>query len=162
MSDFRPSAEALERELRRMKRRHKRKRGLAGLLVVMLISVAVGATIDRQMSVVRVRGTGMSGTVEPGSVVVSVKHMPVARGDIILLAHNNDLLLRRVIAKGGDEVTVSSDGTVTVNGQAVQAGYAVGSTVPGDQIYPLTVPLGGLFVTAKFLEKVGVMMKRRK
>ncbi len=146
MSDYRPSAAALERELRRMKRKRRRKRGFVGLLITLLISVAIGATLDRQMVMVTVRGTGMAGTLEPGNVVVSVRHMPVARGDIILLAHNSEMLLRRVVAKGGDTVEITSDGQVLVNGQAIDDAFAVGATAAGDQTYPLTVPLGGLFV----------------
>ena len=147
MSEYRPSAEALERELKRMKRKRRHHQSVVGLFFVVLIALAVGVTIERQFRIDVIHGVGMNNTLVTSDVVLSVKTSNISRGDIVVMVtRDGQFLIRRVIGRGGDRVDISPEGVVSVNGTALEERYAIGATLPGAQQYPITVSQGAYFV----------------
>lgn len=102
--------------------------------------------------VVGVNGTSMKPTLNNGDwLTVSAIPGEVEVGDIVVVTQPNSLnepLIKRVIAKGGDTISIDFiEGVVTVNGVAKYEPYIAEKTERmGDFVYPLTVPDGCLFV----------------
>ena len=65
----------------------------------------------------------MSGSLEGGDIVVSVKTSSMETGDIIAFYYNNNILVKRVIATPGEWVDIDEDGTVYVNGVMLNEPY---------------------------------------
>lgn len=146
------TVDALERELRRSRRTERSRRDRRDRLVVLIIALAVAAVATMQfITFVQLRGNGMQPTLEAGSVVGCLREgTPLApkniqKGELVLMNHQGNILIRRVIALGGDEVDVDPDGTLFVNGQR-QDGAAGG----GDLVYPIKVPSNEMFVLGDY------------
>lgn len=58
----------------------------------------------------------------------------------------NERYVKRIIGLPGDVIDITPEGAVYINGELENKSYVVGLTPPRDQIYPLTVPEGHLFV----------------
>lgn len=143
--------DALKREMRRLRRAERRKRLVAGTVIIAMAALCAGAYLaQRKYMLVIVRGNSMNNTLASGSVVLCERNVPPERGTLTLFDYEQALLIKRVIALGGDEVIVSEDG-VTVNGAALAEDYAIpGGERLGDMEYPLTVPEGGMFVMGDY------------
>lgn len=102
--------------------------------------------------VVGVNGSSMNPTLSNGDwLTVSAVSKEINVGDIVVITQPNSLnepLIKRVIAKGGDTISIDFiEGVVTVNGIAQYEPYIAEKTERmGDFVYPLTVPEGCLFV----------------
>ena len=102
--------------------------------------------------VVGVNGSSMNPTLSNGDwLTVSATSSEINVGDIVVITQPNSLnepLIKRVIAKGGDTISIDFiEGVVTVNGVAQYEPYIAEKTERmGDFVYPLTVPEGCLFV----------------
>ena len=134
------------------KGRKRRGHGALKALVCLVLAAAVGFfAAGRLALLVTVRGGSMSPTLENGSIVLCLREdaprMPAPqRGDVVLLSYEGALLVKRVIAVGGDAISLDESGAVTVNGEAIREDYITATDGRSDQVYPLTVPEGELFV----------------
>lgn len=94
----------------------------------------------------------MNPTLKNGDwLAVQSVNTTVERGDIVIITQPNALgkpLVKRVIAKGGDEIDIDFfDHKVTVNGEVLDEPYiAEPTSLMGNMVYPLTVPEGTVFV----------------
>lgn len=99
--------------------------------------------------VTKVDGESMTNTLKDGKIILCSRFSTPDRGDIIVCdADNGKRLIKRVIAKSGDTISVS-DGKVTVNGEVLKEDYIREpmTYVPENSMeYPLTVPEGKYFV----------------
>lgn len=101
---------------------------------------------------VGVNGNSMNPTLKNGDwLAVKSVNTTVERGDIVVITQPNSLgkpLVKRVIAKGGDEINIDFfDHKVTVNGVVLDEPYIAEPTATmGNMVYPLTVPEGKVFV----------------
>lgn len=131
----RVTEEQVRRELLRLDRQAGRKRSRIGAIVALALALAVGALAARfALCLVCVRSDGMSGALLGGDVALCVRSSAPAiaraprRGDIALVRYLDNGMqrqaLRRVVALAGDEVSVESDGRVTLNGEALEEPYA--------------------------------------
>lgn len=117
--------------------------------VFMLIVVAAFAILVAvlYLPILRIYGQSMQGTLDEGSLVVSVKTADFETGDIIAFYYNNNILVKRVIAKSDDWVDMDKDGTVYVNQEKLEEPYLKDKDRgDGDIDYPYQVPDGRLFV----------------
>ena len=102
--------------------------------------------------IIQVDGESMVPTLENGDklVVWGAGYEP-QRGDVVIVdsytAYGKPLV-KRVIAKGGDTVSIDyATGTVAVNGEVLQEDYIAEPTYLGyDVTFPYTVPEGTVFV----------------
>lgn len=101
---------------------------------------------------VGVNGDSMNPTLKNGDwLTVKSINSTVERGDIVVITQPNTIgkpLVKRVIAKGGDEIKIDFfDHKVIVNGVVLDEPYIAEPTeLMGNMIYPLTVPEGKVFV----------------
>lgn len=120
-----PSSEQLAGELKRIKERKRFLKLLyntvASLIVVAAVSVLISMLF---LPVLRVTGTSMAPTLHNDELVVCRRTGSFERGDIIAFYHNNKILLKRVIGLPGDVIDISSEGTVSVNGERLDEPYA--------------------------------------
>ena len=101
--------------------------------------------------IVTVEGSSMAPTLEQGDrLLISGMFYTPTDGDVIVTTDNNTLkkqLVKRVIATAGQTVEIQEDGTVLVDGTAIDESYlAEPNALAGDMTYPVTVGDGEVFV----------------
>ena len=136
------SVAQLQAELRRVKYRRRFTQSVLRILLALALVVALAvAAAYLWLPVMRIHGDSMENTLLPGDVVVAVRGMEAGAGDLITFEVNGKLLVKRVIAKGGDEVSIDADGAVRVNGVELHEPY-VYEAAQGfcDVQMPCTVP----------------------
>ena len=165
-SGWAPSAESAEHEIRRMRRARYRRHRQRVLLVILALSLALGyAAFSLCFELVRVQGAGMSPTLESGSLVLCVKQRTldklvglipedvrrIGRNDLVLLSYSvapdgetykrmrTALLIKRVIAMGGDEIDTAG-GEIIINRDVT-----AGKLYQSDLVYPVVVPTGRMY-----------------
>lgn len=143
-----PSIEQLEGELRRIHHKTEYKKTLRGTVYV-LITVAAMAVLVATMflPVLQVFGTSMEPTLENGELVLALKNGKFRRGEVVAFYYNNKILLKRVIGLAGDQVVVTDDGTVMVNGVILAEPYVTEKGLGEcDLDFPYQVPENRIFV----------------
>ncbi|SCW36916.1 signal peptidase I [Streptococcus equinus] len=117
--------------------------------VFMLIVVAAFAILVAMLYLptLRIYGKSMRGTLESGDVVLAVKSNRFKTGDIVAFYYNNNILVKRVIAKSGDWVNITKDGTVYVNDKKINEPYIENKAYGETNIkFPYQVPENRIFV----------------
>ena len=119
-----------------------------GTLVTALIVLAL--LLAYAFRIVGVDGTSMLPTLKDGDMLLlNTYDSSYSHGDVVVVErYTNKPLIKRVIAVGGDTVSIGDNGVVTVNGKVLKESYIQGMTLCND--FPkntvVTVPKGSLFV----------------
>ncbi len=143
-----PTVEQIEAELNKENSKKEYNRVLRSTIFVLLVVTAAAVIVAVLMfPVLEIKGDAMTTTLRNGDFIVTGKAQEYERGDIIAFYYNNTLLVKRIIAKGGDEVDIGEDGSVTVNGQPISEPYVAEKT-RGDctVTLPYSVPKDEFFV----------------
>ena len=140
--------EELSGELRREKFRRRYRKLLRSTICALVVVAAVSVLIATLLlPVLEIYGTSMKPNLTEGDIVVSVKAPAFERGDVIAFYYNNRVLVKRVIATGGESVYIDRDGNVSVNGTVLDEPYLTEKDAgTSDLSYPYTVPAGTYFV----------------
>ncbi len=144
-----PDLDALRQEMVRTKSKTRYRQALkstTGTLVVVVALAVLVASIF--LPVMRVTGLAMQPNFAPGNVLVAYKTDAYEPGDVCSFYYNNKLVIKRVIAQGGDQVELDEDGRVYVNNLILDEHlyvkeYALGQC---DLEFPFQVPAGQYFV----------------
>ena len=143
-----PDLDAIQDEMRRSKNQskyHQALKSTAGTIVVVAAIAVLVASIF--LPVLRVTGTSMQPNFAPGNVLVAVKTKDYVPGDVCSFYYNNKLIIKRVIATGGDVLEIDEDGRVSVNGLVLDESYVRTYDLGLCDIdFPYTVPAEQLFV----------------
>lgn len=138
-----PAPQDVARALCRMKRRRTGRTLLLAAILVALLAALLLATCFRPMIHT---GRAMLPTLAEGDMYfVNRLDRTPEHGQLVLLnrtAPEGGAMLRRVIGLGGDEVSITPDGTLCLNGEALL-------TIPAgsrDMPETLLIPAGMLFV----------------
>ncbi|MBQ8210352.1 MAG: signal peptidase I [Clostridia bacterium] len=145
--DF-PQIEHIESEISR-ERYKKRYRLSLKSTVFTLITVAAVAILVATlwMPVLQIYGSSMTPTLEDGDIVISTTVSEMKTGDVIAFYYNNKVLVKRVIGVSGQWVDIKEDGTVYVNGEALDEPYVTEKAFGDCDInLPYQVPEGRIFV----------------
>ena len=134
-------------------RRKKKKpaRTVLKVFLILLLTVlvlAIGASVYMVMQYgYVVYGTSMAPSLVEGDLVLAIpKSLPVT-GDLVSFNNGDRVLIKRAIGCPGDEISVSQDGRVTLNGIELNESYALFTEGDaGDVSYPLTIPEHFYFV----------------
>ncbi len=144
----RPTIDQLDAEI--LRRKYKTDLRKTILSIVRLLIVVAAATVLLAvlwMPILRMYGESMSPTLKDTDIVVTVKTGEMEDGEIVAFYYNNKILVKRVIATGGETVDIDDNGIVYVDGSAITEPYLTDTvTKKGNVIYPLTVPEGYAFV----------------
>lgn len=124
----------------RTRTRHKGKsKWLVAILI--LAAAATVLVITLRMPVLRICSTSMVPTLEDGQIVVCWKGSSVRQGNVAAFYQGNKLLIKRVIAGPADQVDIDQDGTVSVNGEALDESYITQKSYGNANIeFPCQVP----------------------
>lgn len=143
-----PSVDTLRDEIAREKYKQRYVRNFRGLLYILVIAAAVGVLLATLwFPVLHIYGDSMSPTLLEGDIVVSVKNGKWKQGELICFWYNNRILVKRVIAGPGDWVDIAEDGTVSVNGTALEEPYLTDKALGNCDIsLPYQVPDNTIFV----------------
>lgn len=143
-----PSTDDIRDELSR-ERYRSRFLGTFWNTVFVLVVVAAAAVLVAVLllPVLQIYGTSMSGTLDAGDVVVSVKTNDLEAGDVVAFYYNNNILVKRVIAHAGQWVDIDDDGDVYVDGRELDEPYVSEKALGETNItLPYQVPDGRIFV----------------
>lgn len=142
-----PTIEQLKKELERERARQRRRRSLARTAVLLAVLAAVVALAVYLFPVLSVRSDAMAPALESGDIALAFRSDACGKGGIAVFEDDGKVLIRRVIAQGGDVVDMDEDGTISVNGERLNESYlperAVGTC---DIVLPYSVPDGTYFV----------------
>ncbi len=143
-----PDLDDIQNEMRRSKNQskyHQALKSTAGTIVVVAAIAVLVASIF--LPVLRVTGTSMQPNFAPGNVLVALKTKDYVPGDVCSFYYNNKLIIKRVIATGGDVLEIDEDGRVSVNGLVLDESYVRTYDLGLCDIdFPYTVPAEQLFV----------------
>lgn len=121
-----PTVEQIEKEIAREKYNRKYKKVLkstmASLIVVAAISVLI-ATLA--LPVLQIKGSSMEPTLNDEEIVILLKTPNLKRGQLCCFSYQNKLLIKRVIGIPGDSISIHEDGTVYLNGSALDEPYVI-------------------------------------
>lgn len=143
-----PPVDALKKELKRERYRRRFRRLLRSTVNALVVVAAVAALVATLvLPVLQIAGTSMEPSLEDGQIVLLVKTDKLKTGDLCAFYYSNKVLIKRVIATPGDFIWIESDGTVFLNGQALEEPYvnekALGEC---DVEFPYQVPENSFFV----------------
>lgn len=110
------------------------------LLIVLVLSIGASVYMVMQYGYV-VYGTSMAPSLVEGDLVLAIPRSVPITGDLVSFNNGDRVLIKRAIGCPGDEISVSEDGRVTLNGVELTESYALFTEGDaGDVEYPLTVP----------------------
>ncbi|MDD7306737.1 MAG: signal peptidase I [Peptoniphilaceae bacterium] len=116
--------EKLQDELARVNKKLKFHQSLRttffGLLVVAAVIILL-ATL--YLPVLRIYGSSMTPALKEGDIVIALKNKNYDRGDIIGLYYGNKLLVKRIVAKPGEEIDFDANGNVYVDNKVLKEDY---------------------------------------
>ena len=122
-------------------------------LVLRIVLIAVVATslllnlFTHVIPVVKYYGNAMSPGLSSGQILLVGKTQDVKRGDIIAFYYNNKVLVRRVVATGGQQVNIDIFGNVTVDGKSLVEPYVSEKSIGQTSVeFPYNVPGESFFV----------------
>ncbi|MCL2654246.1 MAG: signal peptidase I [Coriobacteriia bacterium] len=144
----RPTIEMLDREIVRLDKNESYRRLMLDVLVGLLVAVAAIIIVTNLwLAVLQVDGSSMNPRLQMDDIVLAVRTDQPAKNDVIAFYNNNRIYVKRVIALGGDTVSIGADGTVSVNGRALSEPYVTAHSLgDSDLVYPYQVPSGTVFV----------------
>ena len=119
-----PSSAEVALELEREQYRNRYRRTLKSTLFALITAAAAAVLVAALwLPVLEIFGSSMTPTLMEGQYVVAVKDSSPETGDIIAFYYGNKVLVKRCIAGPGAWVDILEDGTVTVNGEALDEPY---------------------------------------
>ena len=138
----------LEQELKRVKHQSRwfsvLRSTIFSLIVVAAVAVILAMLV---LPVLQITGTSMTETLNDGDIVVSLRGSGYKQGDVIAFYYNNNILIKRVIARTGQWVNIDEDGTVYVDNVKLDEPYITEKALGDcDITLPYQVPDGRIFV----------------
>jgi signal peptidase I len=130
--------EELKRERNKLRFRKILKSTFYALVIVAAVAALVATLI---LPVLQISGTSMEPTLNNGEIVVLIKTSNLKRGDLCGFAYSNKILIKRVIGLPGDTIFIEEDGTIYINGYALDEPYITEKAFGECDIeFPYTVP----------------------
>lgn len=143
-----PAQEIVEARLLKEQRRYNIVRLLAITLCILTTVAAATALIAILfLQILRIDGSSMADTLGESDLVIAHNASGYEKGDIIAFYHEDDILVKRIIATAGDTVDIEADGSVYVNGELLEEPYLSQKALGSCNIeLPCKVPEGENFV----------------
>lgn len=143
-----PNSAEVEQELKREQYKSKYRRTLKSTVFALITASAAAVLVATLwLPVLQIFGSSMSPTLQEGQIVVSVKVEDMKPGDIVAFYYGNKVLIKRYIAGPGSWVEIQEDGTVLVDGVALEEPYLTQKAYGiCDLEFPYQVPDGTYFL----------------
>ena len=145
---LRPTVEEIEKEItRRENKRELRATVLGAIKNIIVIAAAAVLISNLLISVLVVNRGSMNPTLNDGEVIITSRLSGIERQDVVAFYYNNKILVKRVIAKAGDWINITSDGAVYINNEILNEPYLTQQSLGECDIdFPYQVPDGTVFV----------------
>lgn len=143
-----PPLDALQKELKRERYKRRFRRLLRSTINALIVVAAIAALIATLiLPVLQIAGTSMEPSLNDGDIVLLVKTNNLETGDLCAFYYSNKILIKRIIATPGDYIWIESDGTVFLNGAALDEPYiSVKALGECDVEFPYQVTENNYFV----------------
>lgn len=143
-----PTLQQLESELARERDKNLYRQILRSTIYALVTVAAVAVLVATLfLPVLQIYGNSMLPVLNEGDVVVAVKGKDFQTGDIISFHYNNQILVKRVIARAGDWVNIDAEGNVYVNDTLLDEPYITEKALGQcDITLPYQVPDDRIFV----------------
>ena len=143
-----PTEQEIKTEIKRLEYREKYFRTLKSTFLTIISVIAAFFLISTLvLPVFRTYGDAMQPTLNEGQLVVTLRTTKVKSGDLICFYYNNKVLIKRVIAVGGDTVNIDWHGNVSVNDVKLDEPYITEKAFGECNVsLPFKVPLSKVFV----------------
>ena len=134
------------------------RRAILGLVLrVAVLAAVLTLVFTLGFLITQVRGQGMFPAVKDGDLCVVFRTpamcltgQTLSQDDVIAYTHEGQRYFARVVAVAGDEVELTSSGSVMVNGAAVGGDILFPTYPRGDLTYPLTIPDGCVYALGDY------------
>lgn len=146
--DQAPQLDALRQELMRERNKRRFRKLLRSTVNALIVVAAVAALIATMvLPVLQITGTSMEPSLNEGDIVLLAKTDKLKTGDLCAFYYSNKILIKRVIAIPGDYIWIESDGTVYLNGEALDEPYITEKSLGECDIeFPYQVPENSYFL----------------
>lgn len=143
-----PSKAQIVQERSNLEKKKAFRRVLGSTISVLLVVAAMAVLIATLfLPVLQISGTSMEPTLFHGDIVVLLKTRNYEQGNLCSFAYENKYLIKRIIGTPGDSVVIDSEGTVYVNGVALDEPYVTDKALGEcDLEFPYQVPDNHYFV----------------
>ena len=146
--DQAPQLDALRQELMRERNKRRFRKLLRSTVNALIVVAAVAALIATMvLPVLQITGTSMEPSLNEGDIVLLAKTDKLKTGDLCAFYYSNKILIKRVIAIPGDYIWIDCDGTVYLNGEALDEPYITEKSLGECDIeFPYQVPENSYFL----------------
>ena len=143
----RPTSEQLRKELERLEKKGGMPAALRVILFLLVVILIGAVTFFCLLSGYVIYGNSMSPTLEEKDLVLAIPNAKISAGDMVAFRHEERILIKRVVGAPGDQIEVTDDGHVRLNGSDLYEPYALFSNSgANDMSYPLDIPEDSWFV----------------
>lgn len=143
-----PSKDQIIEERTNLMRKKAFRQALSSTISVLLVVAALAVLIATLfLPVLQISGTSMEPTLYNGDIIILVKTRGYDQGDLCSFAYENKYLIKRIIGIPGDSVEIDGEGTVYINGTALEEPYVTDKALGEcDLEFPYQVPDNHYFV----------------
>ena len=143
-----PVPKQVAEERRRLRKRARVTRTIVTALGALTVVAAVAVLLSTFLfTAIQVSGDSMEPTLSDGDVLVLLNARDYSSGQLCCVTWQNKLLIKRVIAVGGDSIDIDREGNVSVNGKKIDEPYVTEKSLGECDIeFPYLVPEGRVFV----------------
>ena len=125
----RPRIKDIKREIRRIDKHNSLIHFISlAVNLIIVLPAAIVLITNIWVSILMIDSSSMNPTLEVGDVVFSLTKQQPKYGDIISFDKGAETYIKRVLGFPGDEINVTSDNYLMVNGQRVEEPYIRGET----------------------------------
>ena len=143
----RPTAEQLRKELARLDKKRGMPTALRVILFLLVVILIGAVTFFCLLSGYVIYGNSTAPTLEETDLVLAIPNAKLSSGDLVAFRHDDRILIKRVVGAPGDQIEVTDDGHVRLNGSDLHETYALFSNSgANDMSYPLDIPDKSWFV----------------
>ncbi|MBE6007857.1 MAG: signal peptidase I [Lachnospiraceae bacterium] len=124
------------------------KKTIAALLVVIMVSAVLFMNLfTHVVTIVRYYGDAMEPALSDGQLLAVLQTDNVKQGDMVAFYYNNQVIIRRVICEGDNQIIIEKNGKVAVNGEELTESYVSDLSIGQCNIdFPYYVIPGHFFV----------------
>ncbi len=126
------------------RRRHAIRSAAAVIIIAAALAVLLSSLF---LPVIQISGSSMEPALHDGDILVLWRSKHYDAGQLCCISWQNKLLIKRVIATGGETVDMDDSGNVFINGTMLDEPYLTEKSLGECDIsFPYTVPQNRLFM----------------